>query len=339
MKIENKDLLDRIFSKSSIVDYSHFIKHSLYDDKYGYYKNKDISKDFFTSPITHDSFGKIISKQLKDVWDHYSKPRQFIIVELGGNSGKLKEDILSYISKDKKFFNSVIYLNIDEINGENLIDIDFEGELGCILSNEFFDALPFNRYLKDGESIKELLVKFDNGKLVETTKKIKDFEFLSNDITSKIPDGSTFEVIQDLDLICKKLSSLFNYCVMITIDYGYNDYNKLFFKNPNGLVRCYSKHSMDKNILENIGKKDITCDVNFNYLNESLNKYGFYKIGNTSQEKFLIKNGIRTFFDNSKDEEEKRNLISLVNPDGMGGFHVYFHEKPNTNFLPACLKN
>ena len=339
MKIENKDLLDRIFSKSSIVNYSHFIKHSLYDDKYGYYKNKDISKDFFTSPITHDSFGKIISKQLKDVWDHYSKPRQFIIVELGGNSGKLKEDILTSISKDKKFFNSVIYLNIDEINGESLVDIKFEGELGCIISNEFFDALPFNRYLKDEEGIKELLVKFDNGKLVEVTKKIRDFKFLSNDVTSKIPGDSTFEVIQDLELVCKKLSSLFNYCVMITIDYGYNDYNKLFFKNPNGLVRCYSKHSMDKNILENIGKKDITCDVNFNYLNESLNKYGFYKIGNTSQEKFLIKNGFRTFFDNSKNEEEKRNLISLVNPDGMGGFHVYFHEKPNTNFLPACLKN
>ena len=197
MKIENKDLLDRIFSKSSIVDYSHFIKHSLYDDKYGYYKNKDISKDFFTSPITHDSFGKIISKQLKDVWDHYSKPRQFIIVELGGNSGKLKEDILSSISKNKKFFNSVIYLNIDEINGENLVDIEFEAELGCIVSNEFFDALPFNRYLKDGESIKELLVKFDNGKLVEATNKIKDFKFLSNDVTSNIPDGSTFEVIQE----------------------------------------------------------------------------------------------------------------------------------------------
>ena len=137
MKIENKDLLDRIFSKSSIVNYSHFIKHSLYDDKYGYYKNKDISKDFFTSPITHDSFGKIISKQLKDVWNHYSKPRQFIVVELGGNSGKLKEDILTSISKDKKFFNSVIYLNIDEINGESLVDIKFEGELGCIISNEF----------------------------------------------------------------------------------------------------------------------------------------------------------------------------------------------------------
>ncbi len=339
MKIENKYLLDKIFSNSSTVDYSHFINHCLYDDKYGYYKNKDIEKDFLTSPITHDFFGKIISKQLKDIWEYYERPRQFIIVELGGNSGKLKEDILKSISKDKKFFNSIIYLNIDEVNGENLIDIEFEAGLGCIISNEFFDALPFDRYLKEGQDIKKLFVKSDNDRLIEVSKIVKDFRLLSSDITSRIPEGSTFEIIKDLDLICKKLSSLFNYCVMITIDYGYNDYKKLFFKNPSGLVRCYYKHSMDKNILKNVGEKDITCDVNFNYLNESLNKYGFSKIGNTSQEKFLIKNGLRGYFDNSSNETEKRDLISLVNPDGMGGFHVYFHEKPNANFIPSCLDN
>ena len=100
MKIENKYLLDKIFSNSSTVDYSHFINHCLYDDKYGYYKNKDIEKDFLTSPITHDFFGKIISKQLKDIWEYYERPRQFIIVELGGNSGKLKEDILSQCKRD-----------------------------------------------------------------------------------------------------------------------------------------------------------------------------------------------------------------------------------------------
>ena len=339
MKIENKDLINKIFLKSPIVDYSHFINLSLYDDKYGYYRNKNIEKDFYTSPITHNSFGKIISKQLKDIWEYYDKPRQFVVVELGGNTGKLKEDILKFISKDKKFYNSIVYLNIDKINEENILDIELECELGCIISNEFFDALPFDRYLKDKEGIKKLLVKLDKDKLTETNKEAINFNFLGKDITSKIPDGSSFEIIKDLDLICEKLSSFFNYCVMITIDYGFNNYNKLFFKNPNGLVRCYSKHSMDKNILEGIGEKDITCDVNFNYLNESLNKFGFHKIGNTSQEKFLIKNGFRKYFDASDSEKEKKSLISLVNPDGMGGFHVYFHEKPKINFLPSCLNN
>ena len=62
------------------------------------------------------------------------------------------------------------------------------------------------------------------------------------------------------------------------------------------------------------------------------------KIGNTSQEKFLIKNGLKKYFDNAS-MNEKRDLISLVNPDGLGAFHVYFHEKPYLGFEPSCLEN
>ena len=328
------------------------------DPEYGYYQTRDplgVQGDFITSPEISQIFGEIIGLWCVVTWQNAGRPGNTMLVELGPGRGTLMADILKTAKKVAPEFINALKVHLIETSPvlkqqQKAVLKDYEIKWyddietipsgpALIIANEFFDALPFNRYLKDGESIKELFVKFDNGKLFEVKKEVKDFKFLSNDITSKIPGGSTFEVIKDLDLICKKLSSLFNYCVMITIDYGYDDYNKLFFKNPNGLVRCYFNHSMDKNILENIGKKDITCDVNFNYLNESLNKYGFYKIGNTSQEKFLIENGFRTFFDNSKNEEEKRNLISLINPDGMGGFHVYFHEKPNTNFLPGCLKN
>ena len=339
MKIENKDLLDKIFFKSSTVSYSHFINLSLYDDEFGYYKNNNIPKDFMTSPTTHESFGRIMSKQIKDIWNYYDNPRQFTVVELGGNNGKLKKDILKDIAKDKRFFNSVVYLNIDKVNGDEINNIDFNADFGCIISNEFFDALSFNRFIKENDEIMEINVKLKNNELVEVYKKIENFNFFNNDVISKIPNGSVFEVINDLDSIIKKLSSFFNNCVMVTIDYGFNDYNKLFFKNPNGLIRCYHNHSMDKNILKNIGEKDITCDVNFNFLNDSLDKFGFNKIANTTQEKFLIKNGFRKYFDNATRNEEKRSMISLINPDGLGGFHVYYHEKPEGSFSPSCLND
>ena len=94
---------------------------------------------------------------------------------------------------------------------------------------------------------------------------------------------------------------------------------------------------MNKNILENVGNKDITCDVNFNLLNKYLSMNGFIEIGNTSQEKFLIKNGFKKLFDEAP-KNEKRALISLVNPEGFGGFNVYFHEKPHRKFQPTCLQ-
>ena len=38
-------------------------------------------------------------------------------------------------------------------------------------------------------------------------------------------------------------------------------------------------------------------------------------------------------------KNEKGGLISLINPDGLGGFNVYFHEKPDLIFQPTCLQN
>ena len=338
MKIENKVIIDRIFSKSKIVDYAHFINSCLYDKEFGYYNNSNISKDFLTSPITHRAFGKIFYKQLKEIWQYYQNPRQFVVVEVGGNEGKLKKDILESALENKRFYNSIVYLNVDKVNEDDILNVNFKSNFGCIISNEFFDALPFNRFIKEEGEIKKLFIELKENKIEETTKKVENFNFFNKEIISKIPDGSKFEIIENIDLICAKLSSFFDNCIMVTIDYGFNDYRKLFFKNPNGLVRCYSNHSMNKNILENVGNKDITCDVNFNLLNEFLSKHGLNKIGNTSQEKFLIKNGFKKYYDIA-DINDRKNLISLVNPDGLGGFHVYFHEKPNSIFKPICLQN
>ena len=173
-----------------------------------------------------------------------------------------------------------------------------------IISNEFFDALPFNRFIKLEGEIKKLFIEFKEDNLTEINKKVENFNFLNKEIISKIPDGSKIEIIKNIDLICAKLSSFFNNCIMITIDYGFNDLDKLFFKNPNGFVRCYSNHSMNKNILENIGNKDITCDVNFNLLNEYLYKHGLIKIGNIPRKVFNQK-WLKKYFDNASINEKK----------------------------------
>ena len=111
LKTENKVLINKIFSDSKIVDYAHFINSCLYDKEFGYYNTSSVSKDFFTSPVTHESFGKIFCKQIKEIWDYYQNPRQFVIVEVGGNEGKLKKDILESASKNKKFYNlSLIHI-------------------------------------------------------------------------------------------------------------------------------------------------------------------------------------------------------------------------------------
>ncbi|MQG04461.1 MAG: hypothetical protein FI674_01770 [SAR202 cluster bacterium] len=340
-KKDNKNILREIFQDSAEIDYSTFINFALYNKDYGFYSNKKrmLMADFITSPLTHKSFGIMVAKQIAQIWDYYKNPKHFSVIELGGSTGKLKDDIVSYIKKyNRKFYRSLIYLNIDATNNDSLLDIDFNSKYGCIISNEFFDALPFDRFQKRGGSLKEIFIKKnEKNDLVEVLRDSNKTNILEQKIIAKIPEESRIEITNNLKEICNKLSSFLDHCVMLTIDYGFEDLDHLLINNPNGLVRCFAGHNMDKDILSNIGNKDITCDVNFHFLDHYLESAGFKKIGFCLQEKFLQNMGIANYFNSTKNPIEKQQIVSLMNPDGLGGFKVYFHELCSKNFDPQGL--
>ena len=295
--------------------------------------------DFITSPLTHKSFGLMIAKQIVQVWNYYKNPKYFSIIELGGSSGKLKQEIIAYLKKhNKKIYRSLVYLNIEEANNDSLLDVNFNSKYGCIISNEFFDALPFDRFQKNNKELKEIFIKKDSdNNLIEVLKDSDKINIFSADFIEKIPENSRIEITNNLKEICNKISSLLDHCVMLTIDYGFEDLNELLINNPYGRIRCFSGHNMDKDILSNIGHKDITCDVNFNFINHYLEDSGFKKLGFCLQDKFLQNMGISNYFNSVKNPIEKQQIVSLMNPNGLGGFKVYFHQLSSSGFWPQGL--
>lgn len=339
-KIENKEIVAKIFRNSVEFNCSSFIEFALYNEDYGYYtKKRNLTEDYITSPLTHHSFGYMIAKQIIQVSNYYKNPKHFSIIELGGSSGKLKNDILDYIKKyNKKIYKSLIYLNIDKSNDKSLLNVDFNSKYGCIISNEFFDALPFDRFKKEGGQLKEIFIqKDDDNNLIEVFKKSEKTKIFPEEFILKIPSNSRIEITNNLSKICEKISTFLDHCIMITIDYGYEDIDRLLINNPSGLIRCYRNHNMDKDILSFIGEKDITCDVNFHILNQYLSESGFKTIGHTLQQKFLQNMGIKNIFHSTKDASEKKQIISLMNPDGLGDFKVYFHQISTDDFFPEGL--
>ena len=164
-KKENKNILNKIFENSSEISHSSFINFALYDKDFGFYSNKKrmLLADFITSPLTHKSFGLMIAKQIVQIWNYYKNPKYFSIIELGGSSGKLKQEIIAYLKKhNKKIYRSLVYLNIEEANNDSLLDVNFNSKYGCIISNEFFDALPFDRFQKNNKRLKEIFIKKDS---------------------------------------------------------------------------------------------------------------------------------------------------------------------------------
>lgn len=340
-KKDNIGIIEKIFSESTKVSYSTLINIALYDNDYGYYKKnkRALHRDFITSPLTHESFGFLIADQIKEIWEYFNKTDNFTIIELGGSYGKLRSDITTRIkSAYPILFDSLNYIIIDEVYDDDLLSMKQINSVGCIISNEFFDSLPFNRYEKVNNDINEILIERNNDLSIQevidtSSKKLA----LSKKSLKQIPSGSRIELIDNLGTISEKIASLLEECVLLTIDYGFESLDSLYINNPNGLVRCYKNHNMDKEILNDIGSKDITCDVNFPVLNMHLNNAGFKLIGNTTQDKFLYRMNIRKMFDTLKNPQDRQQIISLMNPESFGGFKVYFHQLNIKNYEPRGL--
>ena len=153
------------------------MNQSLYHPDYGYYTNKATifgdQGDFITSPITSSIFGECISNEFINIIG--SKKRSSIL-ELGGGDGSLAISILKYLKKNKSLPDKYIILEISE----NLINYQKERvkkELpndynifkwvtnleevkinGLVIANEFFDAIPTERFRVKNSKLETLYI-------------------------------------------------------------------------------------------------------------------------------------------------------------------------------------
>ena len=154
--------------------------------------------------------------------------------------------------------------------------------------NEFFDALPIKQFkrkknsfleknytLDRNKKIKEIFVKASKNdiKILKSYKSLKKLNFI------ELPKFG----FEELKKITKKISKLKG-CVLM-IDYGY------FKSNNQNSLQSVMRHKKN-NLLENLGKADVTAHVNFGLLNEFFLKNGL-KVNNIiTQKKFLENMGI-----------------------------------------------
>ena len=67
------------------------------DPSYGYYMTSTIfgrSGDFVTSPEISQLFGEAVGTWCASVWEYWSKPRTWNIIELGPGKGTLAMDVI-----------------------------------------------------------------------------------------------------------------------------------------------------------------------------------------------------------------------------------------------------
>ena len=294
------------FKKSKVLPVDNFFKNVLYDKKIGYYNSKipfGKTGDFITSPKVSYLFSEIIAIWMISCWETFGKPKNFNIVELGPGDGSLTKILLKSFRQFPEF-NSIkkIFLfeesdYLRKIQKKKIVDKDVKWinnfdkiKKGPVIffGNEFFDAIPIkqfkrrnnylfekNYFLNKNFKIKEIIKKASkqNTKIIKSYKTLKKLKFI------EFPQLG----FKELKKITNKITQLHG-CILM-IDYGY------YKPNNQNTLQSVMKHKKN-DLLNNLGKADVTAHVNFSLLNEFFTRNGLKTKKTITQKNFLETMGI-----------------------------------------------
>ena len=319
-------VIDAIQKGDGKITFEKFMNLSLYanlpaeemlKEGAGYYSSgkvqigasKERDPDFTTSPEFSPVFGHSIARQLEEMWSSMGKPEKFDIVEMGAGNGVLAKQILTYMQRDQpELFSAAKYKILEISQGlihkqrENLRELPVEWVLGSasslplrgingvFLSNELVDAFPVHKLVKEGGTLKEKYVTYENGRLKEISDEVSDprLKDYANNLGYKgvdITDGE--ELFVNLQAVnwMRGVASALNKGYVITIDYG--DTAPDFYQSDSGNFRVYPDGTNPKFIYDFVGDYDMTADVDFSPLMKEGEKSGLKSIWFGEQAQFL----------------------------------------------------
>ena len=343
----------KFFNKSKTLPVDEFFKNVLYDNKFGYYKSRipfGIKGDFITSPKVSSMFSEMIAIWIISTWELFGKPKNFIIVELGPGDGSLTNVLIRSFKKFPEF-NSIkkIFLYeesnyLKKIQKKNILDknVTWINNYNSIrkgpvifFGNEFFDALPIKQFKRERHSVLEKNYTLDKNYRVREVfseaskndiKILKSYKAFKNLNFIELPKFG----FDELKKMIKKISVLKG-CILM-IDYGYLE------SNNQSTLQSVMRHKKN-DLLNNLGKADITAHVNFNLLNEFFLKNSIKVKKVITQKEFLENMGIierAKIVANKMKFSEQSDLYlrikRLLSPSSMGDlFKVILAYKFNKN--------
>ena len=295
-----------MLKKNHSITLDKFIDYCLYDKKDGYYMTKNpfgITGDFITAPNLSRLYSEMLAIWTISFWESLGCPKKFNLIELGAGNGEMMKIMIESYKKFPSFLNGcniIIHEKSPKLVKVQKNKIQFKkikwvknfknlNKLPSIfLANEFFDAIPIKQYMKEGNFWYERLVKISNKNDLNFDKKKINIKSLEKKANYNISNKQDFIEYSPIGIkYFKEIIKIINKHKggLLIIDYG--DYEKKF---QNTLKAIYNKkHS---NFLENIGKSDITHNINYYFFEKIVKNYRNLTNNYTTQKKFLTNLGI-----------------------------------------------
>lgn len=212
------------------------------------------------------------------------------------------------------------------------------GAVGCAVAVEWFDALPVHRIRRRGDRLLEVYVDLDSsGDLAEREGPPgNEVRRWAERFGAAPEEGDEAEVALALGPALDTMAGVLGRGFVMVVDYGHPAAELFSPRHRRGTLLAYSRHQAHEGLLARPGEQDLTAHVNFTALESRAGEVGLRPLGLTTQDRFLIANGILDAFADpdaaswNDPSRVKRRLQAkqLIHPGAMGrAFRVWIAAK------------
>ena len=295
---------------------------ALYEPGLGYYatsrERPTRGGDFLTAPELHPIFGRAVGRQVEEMWRRLGEPVEFTVREYGAGRGTLGAALPPKLRYEPAEFDAAA-------PGGAIV--------GCVLANEFLDALPVHRVVMAGGRLRELYVDWSGQRFAEVAGEPSSdrlgewFDGRGIDLA----DGQRAEVnLAMLDWLVGLPAQLERGHVLI-FDYGLPAAEMYGSARLKGTLRAFRSHHVSSDALAGAGRQDLTAHVDLDALEAGAAQAGLGVLGHTTQAEFLVGCGLEALLEEERAEagedwEARLTLRSavrrLLDPRALGGYTV-----------------
>jgi SAM-dependent MidA family methyltransferase len=345
------------------ITFAEYMAACLYHPEHGYYSRGEAQRfaDYYTSVDVHPVFGRLLARQLAEMWEHCGRPAEFIVAEAGAGAGRLAAHILDFAARALPNFCAALkYVAVEQsaarrnaharvlashiAAGRAISAAELPAAIpaGCILSNELLDALPIHRVLREHGELREIYVGLDGERFCDQVGPLSSpaLEKYFAEQGIELFDGHQTEACLAAADWMENAAQRLGRGFLLSIDYGHEARELYNERHLRGTLLAYSRHRAGEDYYAAPGEQDLTAHVNFTALDHAAARGGCSRAGLVSQSHFLLAlgrgNEFADLYDEGQSEADRVRarllLKTLIFPEGMGeSFSVLIHSKGDSD--------
>ncbi len=349
------EIAGRIARAGGRIPFAEYMDLALYHPAYGYYSAGTVALgrggDFVTSAEEGPGFGELLAVLVARADTALDHPPAFLLAEHGAGSGRLLAALLTAVQAA----DSDLYARLRPVIVERSPALrarqqarfatsphagrvawaDQAAGTGLIYSNELLDAFPVHRVVMGPASLQEIYVaQGTDGGFVEERGPLSDPALAAyfDRLGLAPPPGQVCEVNLAAAAWPARAVAGLDRGFLLTIDYGDSAVRLYSPLRPEGTLLCYSNGQVSADVFAAPGAQDMTAHVDFTTLEQAGHAAGLATVAATRQLDLLVALGIGeriaalsaapTPARGRATLAQRAALFRLIDPDGLGRFHV-----------------